>query len=473
MRRLLKIRTLAFPALLRIRLVVLLAAGSLAHAQTSSNPPPAKLTGPTRPNVVFILAADLGRDDLGGYGRPPVATPRLDRMAAEGMRFTQCYAGGGGSAPSRAALLTGLHTGHGWIRGDGEAALRPRDLTVAELLKNAGYKTGAIGLWGLGPSGTPGTPEQKGFDQWAGFLDARSARNNFPEFIWRSDTARGAAGKFEFVANQGGRRGIYIQDVFSNAAVNFLRLSKPDKFNQFTPFFLYLAFPLPHASHDPAGRATNVVATPTAAPEAPGATEARLVAAKNRAALITRLDQDVGRVLDKLGELQIATNTVVFFSSDHGPQPDGGKRSLHESRLRVPLLVRWPGHIAAGTTNDRVCALWDFLPTAAELARQTVPAGLDGRSLLPALRGKEAAPHPFLYWEFHDAGFQQAVRLDDWKAVRAGADQPIELFNLARDPAAETNVAAAHPDVIEKIARLLHDARTESPLWPTKLKPTE
>ncbi|GDY19685.1 N-acetylgalactosamine-6-sulfatase [Verrucomicrobiota bacterium] len=472
MRRLPEIWTVVFPAL-RVGLAVLIASGSLAHAQQASNPAPAKVTGPTRPNIVFILADDLGYGELGCYGPGRGTTPRLDRMAAEGMRFTQCYAGGGGSAPSRAALLTGLHTGHGWIRGDAGTALRPRDLTVAELLKNAGYKTGAIGLWDLGPSGTPGTPERKGFDQWAGFLEARYAQSYFPEFIWRCDAAHGVMGKFEFVANRGGGRGTYVQDVFSNAAVNFLRLNKPDKFNQFTPFFLYLAFPLPHAAHEPVRRATNGVAVPADGSDASDASAARLAAAKNRAALIARLDQDVGRVLDKLGELQLATNTVVFFSSDHGPQSDGGKRALHDSRLRVPLLVRWPGQIAAGSTNDRVCALWDFLPTASELARQPVPAGLDGRSLLPALRGKEAAPHPFLYWEFHEGGFQQALRLEDWKAVRTGANQPVELFNLARDPAEETDVAAAHPDVIEKITRLLREARTESPLWPTKPKPTE
>lgn len=485
MRRLFKICTVVFLARLRVRLVVLFATGSLAHAQAPSNPPPARVAGPTRPNIVFILADGLGCGELGGHGQPRSLTPRLDRMAAEGMRFTQCYAGSCVSAPSRAALMTGLHPGHGWIRGDGEAALRPRDLTVVELLKNAGYKTGAIGFWGLGPSGTLGTPEQKGFDQFAGFLDARHAQNYFPEFIWRSDAARGALTKFEFLANQGGQRGAYIQDIFSNAAVNFLRLNKPDKFNQFTPFFLYLAFTLPHASTDFADRAATGAPRPS---DAADATAAKAEAEKRRAALITRLDQDVGRVLDKLGELQIATNTVVFFSSDHGPGhaggdaaatvPEagglsGGGRSLRERDLRVPLLVRWPGHIAAGTTNDRVCALWDFLPTAAELARQPVPAGLDGLSLLPALRGKEAAAHPFLYWEFHEGGFQQALRLDDWNAVRPGAGKPIELFNLARDLAGETNVAAAHPEVIKKIERLLREARTESPLWTTKPKPPE
>ena len=485
MRRLCKIWTPVFPAAWRTLFAVLVATGSLAHAQTASNPAPAKLTGPTRPNIIFILADGLGYGDLGCYGQQRIRTPRLDRMAAEGMRFTQCYAGSCVSAPSRAALLTGLHTGHGWIRGDGEAALRPRDLTVAELLKIAGYKTGAIGHWGLGPSGTLGTPEQKGFDQWAGFLDARHAQNYFPEFIWRCDSAGGVAGKFEFVANQGGQRGTYIQDVFSNAALNFLRLNKPDKLNQFTPFFLYLAFTLPHANHDLARRTRNGMETPT---DVSYSKEAWPQPEKNKAARITRLDHDVGRVLDKLGELQIATNTIVFFSSDNGPQQEGGndpaffqsagrlrggKRSLHEGGLRVPLLVRWPGHIQPSTTNDHVCALWDFLPTAAELARQPVPKGLDGLSLLPTFRGKESAQHPFLYWEFHESGFQQALRLDDWKAVRPAPDQPIELFNLARDVAEETNVAAAHPDVLEKVERLLREARTESPLWPTKPKPTE
>ena len=458
--------------------------GVLVHgAEVVTNTPPiGPSAGPAVPNIIFILADDLGYGDLGCYGQTRIKTPNLDRLAAGGMRFTQCYAGSCVSAPSRAALMTGLHSGHGWIRGDGEASLRPRDFTVAELLKQAGYKTGAIGKWALGPSGTPGTPEQKGFDQWAGFLDARHAQDYYPEFIWRCDSARGAAGKFPLVMNQGGQRRLYIQDLFSNAAANFIRLNKPDRFNQFTPFFLYLAVTLPHANNELTRRTRNGMDTPT---DAPYSKENWPQPEKNKAAMITRLDSDVGRILDQLEQLKLATNTVVFFSSDNGPHAEGGndpaffasagpfrggKRSLHEGGLRVPLLVRWPGRIQAGVTNDHPCALWDFLPTAAELAGRTAPKDIDGRSLLPALLGKESSRHPYLYWEFHEGGFQQALRLGDWKAVRPAEALPLQLFDLKRDPGEQTDVAGSHPDVVGKVEKLLREARTESPLWPVKGK---
>ena len=452
-----------------------------ATTSAATNAPGAIPAAAARPNVIFILADHLGYGDLGCYGQQRIKTPNLDRLAAGGVRFTQCYAGSSVSAASRAALLTGLHTGHGWIRGDGEASLRPRDPTVAEFLKNAGYKTGAIGLWGLGPSGTPGTPEQKGFDQWAGFLDARHARDFYPDFIWRSEKALSPAAKFPLTVNEGGQRRLYIQDLFSNAAVNFLRLNKPDKFNRFTPFFLYLAFTLPGGDDAPAQRAALGPDTPG---DAPYSRENWPQPVKNHAAKITRLDHDIGRVLDKLEELRIATNTVVFFASDRGPHSVAAgtnaaffrstgtfrarENSLHEGGLRVPLLARWLGHFKPGSTNNSPCALWDFFPTVAELAGHAAPKNLDGVSLLPTLRGKESPPHPPLYWEIHTAGFQQAVRLGAWKAICPAPDQPLQLFHLVRDPREENDVAAEHPDVVRKLSGALGESRSESQLWPVK-----
>ncbi len=482
------VANLANTALVAAGVIVFVAAATPLNAQTATNTAtattnvaPANPALPPRPNIIFILADNLGHGDLGSYGQQRIKTPNLDRLAAGGLRFTQCYAGSSVSAASRATLLTGLHTGHGWIRGDGEASLRPRDLTVAEFLKNAGYKTGAIGQWGLGPSGTPGTPEQKGFDQWAGFLDARHARDFYPDFIWRSEKAFAPATKFPLTVNEGGQRRLYIQDLFSNAAVNFLRLNQPDKFNRFTPFFLYLAFPLPGGGDTPEQRAALGPDTPN---DAPYSRENWPQAAKKHAAKITRLDHDVGRVLDKLDELRLATNTVVFFASDRGPHAAAAsnnaaffhstgpfrapEHALHEGGLRVPLLVRWPGHIKPGTTNAHPCALWDFFPTAAELAGHAAPKTLDGHSLVPALRGRQPPPHPHLYWENHATGFQQALRLGEWKAIRPAPDKPLQLFDLARDPREENDVAAEHPEVVKKITGLLLEARGESQLWPVK-----
>ena len=452
-------------------------------AKATTNTATANPAPPPRPNIIFILADNLGYGDLGCYGQQRIKTPNLDRLATEGVRFTQCYAGSSVSAASRATLMTGLHSGHGWIRGAGEASLRPRDSTVAEFLHNAGYKTGAIGQWGLGPSGTPGTPEQKGFDQWAGFLDARHARDFYPNFIWRSDKAFIPATKFPLTVNEGGQRRLYIQDLFSNAAENFLRLNKPDKYNRFTPFFLYLAFTLPGGDEPPAQRAALGPDTPS---DAPYSRENWPQAAKNHAAKITRLDHDIGRVLNKLDELRIATNTVVFVTSDRGPHSmaastnaaffrstgpfRAAEHSLHEGGLRVPLLVRWPGQIRPGSTNDHPCALWDFLPTAAEIAGQAAPKFLDGHSLVPTLRGKQSRPQPHLYWEIHAGGFQQALRLGAWKAIRPAPGKPLQLFHLPDDPREENDVAASQSNLLKFVTVFLDLAHTESPLWPVKAK---
>ena len=438
-----------------------------------------------KPNIIFILADDLGYGELGCYGQTKIKTPRLDQLAADGMRFTSFYAGSTVCAPSRCALMTGLHTGHALIRGNGTIALRPQDLTVAEVLKQAGYHTGLIGKWGLGNPNTTGVPQKKGFDEFLGYLDQAHAHDYYTDHLWRYDPPSSAKpgydGQMEFPENRGGQKGLYTHDLFTTAALNFVAINKPDQFNHYRPFFLYLAYTIPHANNEEGQRTGNGMQVPS---DAPYSDEPWPQTEKNKAAMITRMDADVGRLMDKLKDLKIDDNTVVFFSSDNGPHKEGGvdpkffqsagplrgiKRDLYEGGIRMPLIVRWPGKIKSGTVSDRVSAFWDFLPTAAEMARLKVPENLDGLSLLPALLGRpQTNQHDFLYWEFHERGFQQAARMGDWKAVRPQACAPLELYNLKTDLGEKENVAQKNPEVVAKIEAYLKTARTESEQWPIK-----
>lgn len=441
---------------------------------------------PTRkPSIVFILADDLGYGDLGCYGQTKIKTPNLDRLAAEGMRFRDFYAGSTVCAPSRCTLMTGLHTGHAWIRGNALVALRTQDLTVAELLKRAGYHTGLIGKWGLGTENTSGVPQKKGFDEFLGYLDQVHAHDYYTDHLWRYDPRTSAKpgydGQMTFPENQGGQQGLYMDDLFTSAALNFLHINKPDQFNNYRPFFLYLAYTIPHANNEAGQRTGNGMQVPT---DAPYSDQPWPATEKNKAAMITRLDTYVGRLMDKLKDLKIDDNTVIFFTSDNGPHKEGGvdpkffrsagplrgmKRDLYEGGIRVPLIVRWPGKIKEGTVSDRISAFWDFLPTAAGIAQVKAPGQLDGLSLLPALLGQtQTNHHDFLYWEFHERGFQQAVRMGDWKAVRLQAGAPIELYNLKTDEGEQQNVAGQNAEIVAKIEDYLKTARTESEQWPIK-----
>jgi arylsulfatase A-like enzyme len=429
-------------------------------------PPPAHA-----PNIIFILADDLGYGDLGCYGQAKIKTPNLDRLAAEGVRFTQCYAGSTVCAPSRCALMTGLHTGHCWIRGNAAVPLRPEDMTVAEVLKPAGYQTAAIGKWGLGLEGTPGAPNRKGFDEWFGYLDQAHAHNYYPEFLWRNDR------KFFLYGNANQRKSDYAPDWFTRAATNFVRG------NARIPFFLYLAYTIPHANNELFRATKNGMEVPS---DAPYSRESWPQPERNKAAMIARMDADIGKLLAELKSLKLEENTVVFFSSDNGPHKEGGndpkffesggplrgiKRDLYEGGIRVPMIARWPGKIKPGTISDQVWAFWDFLPTAADIAGVKPPSGIDGISMLPSMLGKPQPNHEFLYWEFHERGFKQAVRMGDWKAVRLALDQPLELYDLKTDIGEKENVASQHPDVVEKIETYLKSARSESPHWPVKAAP--
>jgi arylsulfatase A-like enzyme len=431
------------------------------------------------PNILFILADDLGYGDLGCYGQKQIRTPNIDKLAAEGMRFTQCYAGSTVCAPSRCCLMTGLHTGHGRVRGNALVPLQPEDKTVAEVLKGTGYTTALIGKWGLGEPNSSGVPNKKGFDSFFGYLNQVHAHNYYPDYLWRDQQKEPLEGN---VVEKGVavKRAKYSHDLFTEEALAFV-----DK-NKSKPFFLYLAYTIPHANNE-AGK--NGMEVPD---DAPYGDKDWPQAQKNHAAMITRLDRDVGRLLKQLKDLGLDDKTLVLFSSDNGPHKEGGadpkffasagplrgfKRDLTEGGIRVPLIARWPGQVQAGSSSDLVCAFWDFLSTAADLAGAPVPEKLDGLSIVPTLLGEKRADRPqktheFLYWEFHERGFEQAVRMGDWKYIRRpyAKDRPAELYNLKDDLGETKNVAGQHEDVVARMEAYLKEARTESKDWPVPPK---
>jgi uncharacterized sulfatase len=438
-------------------------------------------TGP-RPNIIFILADDLGYGDLGCYGQTKIKTPNLDKMAEEGIRFTDFYAGSTVCAPSRCTLMTGLHSGHSWIRGNAPLALRPGDVTVAELLKSSGYHTALIGKWGLGDENTPGLPQKKGFNEFVGYLDQVHAHDYYTDHLYRFDPGTGFEGRQPFFENEGGKKGIYVPDLFIKGALNFVKIKKPD-FHQ-RPFFLYLALTVPHANNEEAQKSGNGMQVPS---DEPYSTEGWPQVEKNKAAMITRMDADIGKLMDKLQELKIDDSTIVLFSSDNGPHKEGGvdpkffqsggplrgiKRDLYEGGIRVPMIVRWPGHIKAGQVSDLISGFQDFMPTAAELAGYKTPEKLDGISLVPTLLSREQTnKHDFMYWEFHERGFQQAARMGNWKVVRPQADEPLELYDLKTDLGEKQNVAKEHPDILATLEEYFKTARTENSQWPINPPP--
>lgn len=428
-----------------------------------------------RPNIIFIMADDLGYGDLGCYGQQQIKTPHIDRLAADGMRFTHCYSGSTVCAPSRCSLLTGKHMGHARIRGNAgwvgpertrtpELPLLNSDVTIAEVLKAAGYATGVTGKWGVGQPGTSGVPTKQGFEQFLGFLNQYHAHGYYPEYIWQNDRMISLDGNLG-----GSRRGDWVHDRMTNFALDFIREHHQQ------PFFLYVAYTIPHGRYE----VPNDI--PYSKREWPESI-------RNYAAMVTRMDTDVGRMTDLLNELKIADNTIVFFTSDNGAEIyyyrrlklieeydstlksrgglTGWKRDLTDGGIRVPMIVRWSNKIPAGKTTDFTCALYDILPTLAQVAGVTPPADIDGQSILPTLMGREQKEHEFLYWEFFERGFQQAVRHGPYKAIRLKQGQPLRLFNVTKDPAEKTNIAAQHPDVVEKIERYLTTARSHSDHWP-------
>lgn len=449
-----------------------------AHAQSAAN----TLSASRKPNIIFILADDLGYGDLGCYGQTKIKTPNIDKLASEGIRFTDCYAGSTVCAPSRCALMTGLHTGHARIRGNRAGlALASDDLTVAEVLKQAGYHTALVGKWGLGDEGSTGVPNRQGFDEFVGYLNQTHAHDYYTDHLWRYDSRSGFDGREELPENRAGQKGLYTPDLFTMAATNFIRINKPDQFNNYRPFFLYLAYIIPHANDEEGQRSGNGMQVPS---DAPYSYEAWPQVEKNKAAMITRMDRDIGGLMELLQKLKIDGNTVVLFTSDNGPHKEGGvdpkffessgklrgiKRDLYDGGIRVPMIVRWPAKIKAGRVSDQIWAFWDFLPTAAEIAGVKAPEKIDGVSMLPALLGQsQTNQHAFLYWEFHERGFQQAARMGDWKAVRPQAEEKLELYNLKTDINEKENVAKNNPELVEKFEAYFKTARTESEHFPIR-----
>jgi arylsulfatase A-like enzyme len=465
-----------------VLVATLLATGSVVGESTNNSPPPA----PRRPSIILILADDLGYGDVGCYGQSRIKTPNIDRLAAEGIRFTSCYAGSTVCSPSRAALMLGQHTGHLKIRGNVRATtLLPGDVTVARVLQQAGYHTALLGKWGLAEEGLPGVPQKMGFDEFVGYLSNHEAHNYYPDFLWRYDPPgpgkKGFDDRMSFPENGGAKKGTYVPDLCTTAALNFLKINKPDQFNRYRPFFLFLSYTIPHANNEEGRRTGNGMEVPS---DAPYSNEPWPPQEKSKAAMITRMDSDIGRILDQLAKFKLETNTVVFFASDNGPHAEGGvdpkfhrssgplrgiKRDLYEGGIRVPMIVRWPAQIKPGQVSDFPWALWDFLPTAADIAMTQPPKAIDGISVYPLLTGQvQTNKHEFLYWEFHERGFQQAARRGDWKAVRPQADAPVELYNLKTDLGEKDNVARKHPDIVGKFEAYFKDARTDDPQWPMK-----
>jgi len=438
-----------------------------------------------RPNIVFILADDLGYADVGCYGQKKIRTPNIDALAAAGMRFTQCYSGNPVCAPSRCTLMTGYHSGHGQVRNNmqvggqegwtlgstigGQWPLAEGTFTVAHLFQKAGYTTGAFGKWGLGRVGTTGDPQKQGFDHFFGYICQRQAHTYYPNHLWRD-------GQIVWIEeNKDGAERVYSHDLIAEEALKFLRANKD------RPFFLYVPFTIPHVSlqvpedslaqyqgqwPDPAydGKRGYV---PHASPRA------------CYAAMVSRMDKDVGRITALLKELGLEEDTLVIFSSDNGPTNAGGsdagffggagplhglKGSVWDGGIRVPFIARWPGKIKPGSESGHIAAFWDFLPTCAELLGEQPPKGIDGISMLPTLLGRPGQKqHEYLYWELNG---QQGVRMGDWKAVRLKPNQKIQLFNLKTDIGEKNDVADQHQDIVAKIQDILQNGRTESDVFP-------
>jgi len=450
-------------------------------------------------NVIYILADDLGYGDLGCYGQTLIKTPNIDRMAAQGMRFTQHYAGSTVSAPSRSSLMTGLHTGHTFIRGNKQAINKkgeasegqypiPADTyTLAKMFKEAGYATGAFGKWGLGSPGSEGDPMNQGFDQFFGYNCQSMAHKYYPEYLWHNCDTVWLEG------NDTRNMSTYSHDLIHAEALKFIEQHRNGK------FFAYLPYTLPHAE--------IVVPDDSILHSYLGKFEERPYISKNGgnygidfnypaymsqpepyahfAAMVSRLDLYVGQVMEKVKELGIEGKTIILLSSDNGPHREGGanpdyfksygplrgvKRDLYEGGIRVPMIASCPGVIAENSVNDLVSAFWDIMPTFAQMTGTQLRYPTDGISILPSLTGtKGQKQHDFLYWEFHEQGGRIAVRMGEWKGIKQNVMKdpgaPMELYDLSTDLHEDRNVAADHPDIVAKIEKIMLESRTPSEVF--------
>ncbi len=425
-----------------------------------------------KPNIVFIIVDDMGYADLGCYGGKQIATPNIDAMADEGMRFTDVYSGCAVCAPARSVLMTGYHMGHTSVRGNsGGIPLVDEDVTVAEALRSAGYACGGFGKWGLGDVQTAGVPERQGFDVFFGYYHQVHAHYYFPGYLWRNSE------KVDLPGNANGKREQYSHHLIFEETLKFIHEHKD------RPFFCYAPWTPPHGKYEipedePAWQMYK---------DKPWPQEAKVVAAMD-----TMIDRHVGELLALLKELELDERTIVFFTSDNGAARRfdgvldssgplrGQKRDVYEGGIRVPMIVRapspkrlrrvgdWPGKVAAGTVSDHVWYFADVMPTLTELAGAEAPRGIDGISVVPTLLGEKAAgrrqrQHEYLYWEWGrgKAGSARAIRMGNWKGVKPGSDQPLELYDLSKDIGEQSNIGAQHPDVVARIEAHLRACRTE------------
>ena len=456
------------------------------------NPNTSKTEKTNPPNIIYILADDLGYGDVGVYGQTHFETPNLDRLAKGGMQFLQHYSGSTVCAPSRSALMTGQHTGHTFIRGnsergftlenEGQYPLAPEELTIAEVLKEAGYSTGAFGKWGLGYPSSEGDPNFQGFDQFYGYNCQRVAHNYYPTHLWDNQTKESLTG------NDGKTAQTYAPELIHQKALSFLEENKE------APFFMFYPAVIPHAELV-APQEYMVKYRDKYLPEkeydqkkegySVGRYNYQAESHAAFAAMINILDDQVGEVLDKVHQLGIDENTLIIFTSDNGPHMEGGadpdyfdsngplrgyKRDLYEGGIRVPMIAYWPSKIQPNSTTDHISAFWDFFPTAVEIAGiEKDMTSIDGISFLPTLMGNQQQTHPYLYWEFLERGGRQAVRMDQWKGVRLNMakspDAPIELYRLTDDIGEENNLAEQYPEIVQKMDSMMTEAHQYSDIF--------
>jgi arylsulfatase A len=447
-----------------------------------------RIEGP--PNIVFILADDLGYGDLSCYGQKKFPTPNIDRLAAEGMLFTQHYTGCTVSAPSRSALMTGLHTGHTPVRGnkgwepEGNWPLKANSVTIAEILKSKGYITGAFGKWGLGYINTEGDPNAQGFDEFYGYNCQSLAHNYYPDHLWHNHE------RIELPENDVGKTGVYSADKIHEAALQFMKKNKD------VPFFLYYPTTIPHAElfakeeymkmfrgkFQPEKSFEGIDSGPDFRLGPYGSQHESHAAF---AAMVTQLDDYVGELTDMIRKLGLEKNTIIIFASDNGPHLEGGadpdyydsngplkgyKRDLYEGGIRTPLLVKWPGIVKPASKSDHISAFWDIMPTLSEIAGATLTEPTDGISFLPELLGKEQIQHDYLYWEFHEQGGKVALRMGKWKAVKLDIEKvpcgKIQLFDLSADIGETNDIASSYPEVVAKIDSLMKASHVRSDDFP-------
>jgi len=447
----------------------------------------AENTAADKPNIILILADDLGYGDLSCYGQQKYSTPNIDKLAKEGIKFTQHYAGSTVCSPSRNSLMTGLHMGHAFIRGngqnpngDGDLPLPKERTTFVKYLKEAGYKTGIFGKWGLGDCDTEGNPLDHGFDEFFGYTNQLLAHNSYPEFLIKNCEKVYLKNEVQYLDKKDWHKGFgsfstkkveFSNDLIKDAALNFIEENKSN------PFFLYFPTTIPHLNDEAKmGERFEVPVSDKFATKKWSDDE------KNYALLITKLDSYVAEIENKLEELQLSNNTLIIFASDNGAvkeiynlQPNGKlrgyKRDLYEGGIRVPLIVKWEGKIKPNTTSNHISAFWDYFPTLLEIAEVKEIPITDGISFLPTLLQKEQPQHENLYWEFHWwKPAKQALRKGKWKIVNNNILKPtndgVELYNLDTDISEENNVAKQFPEIINELSLLMKESRTESENFP-------